>query len=602
MDLNHMEKYRKARIQIILKTLCCIFILGLSYTVAAKEFHFSFGGDYDPELYQSVSKMPPLARGSDSDLPSAYSLKYYAPQVGNQGRSGSCVGWSVGYAARTILYNKWADSSTPKQPTIGAFSPSWVFNQIKLSSDCNGGSYISEALQLIATKGALSDKFFPYSDVSCSRSPSANEELIANQFRIEHYRRLSSSNTSSSLVSNTRKALARGHPVAIGMLVGKAFMAHRGNDTVAFTPSDYNERTSGLLNGHALTVVGYDDSFQGGAFEVLNSWGDNWGNKGYFWINYKDYLFFVAEAHEVIGPEPYVEPQPKPVANFYLQPSFKHFDGHWLALKSEHQGYRIEQPLGTGERFRAELKANQNSYIYVVGADRDTNKQVVLFPHKAIASPFIGEGETLLLPGPSEDYFSQLNQTEGEDYFVILASATPVDIEKVVSALNALRREKDIHKRLSAVLGDRLVFPQIEPAKAFTYLEKEHVMATVVVIEHVATANRLKETDAPKIVFTHPEPEVLATSQMPAKIFTELDKLIILGTAQDQSRIKEITSEDALQVRFSSRGPFKLEFNLQDLKEGEVKQITVKAMDEYGNTTTNDLIIEKQKKDRKDRK
>ncbi|KAK0707824.1 hypothetical protein B0H67DRAFT_323091 [Lasiosphaeris hirsuta] len=40
--------------------------------------------------------------------------------------------------------------------------------------------------------------------------------------------------------------------------------------------------------GHAMLIVGWDDSIGGtGCFKVQNSWGDNWGNKGFFWLPYE---------------------------------------------------------------------------------------------------------------------------------------------------------------------------------------------------------------------------------------------------------------------------------------------------------------------------
>lgn len=51
--------------------------------------------------------------------------------------------------------------------------------------------------------------------------------------------------------------------------------------------------------GHALTIVGYDDTvecdingngtiqdFEKGAFKIANSWGASWGNSGYTWVMY----------------------------------------------------------------------------------------------------------------------------------------------------------------------------------------------------------------------------------------------------------------------------------------------------------------------------
>lgn len=71
---------------------------------------------------------------------------------------------------------------------------------------------------------------------------------------------------------------------------------------------DYNENTKNLYTtqntegwiDHAVTIVGWDDNYSknnfpeeqrpknDGAYIALNSWGDEFGNKGYFYISYED--------------------------------------------------------------------------------------------------------------------------------------------------------------------------------------------------------------------------------------------------------------------------------------------------------------------------
>jgi C1A family cysteine protease len=43
-------------------------------------------------------------------------------------------------------------------------------------------------------------------------------------------------------------------------------------------------RSEQVLGGHAVLAVGYNDAQQ--SFIVRNSWGPNWGMKGYFWMPY----------------------------------------------------------------------------------------------------------------------------------------------------------------------------------------------------------------------------------------------------------------------------------------------------------------------------
>jgi C1A family cysteine protease len=42
--------------------------------------------------------------------------------------------------------------------------------------------------------------------------------------------------------------------------------------------------TESVLGGHAVLCVGYDDARQ--MFIVRNSWGEGWGDKGYFYMPY----------------------------------------------------------------------------------------------------------------------------------------------------------------------------------------------------------------------------------------------------------------------------------------------------------------------------
>jgi hypothetical protein len=472
-----------------------------------------------------------------------------------------------------------------------------VFNQVKISDNCDGGSYIPDALELLSYDGALASSAFPYSDSQCFRLPTSDELDQAYDFTIEHYRRLSSSMSSSSLSLNTRQALARGNPVVIGMAVGDTFMRHRGTEPVKFTSADYSAYESdpyGGFGGHAMAVIGYDDDRSGGAFEIINSWGQEWGNSGYFWLSYKDYQTFVVEAYEMIGPEPDIEPPPKPTPNFTLQPSFLHFDGSSLPLREEDGEFFMTQSLGSGERLRAQLKVKQDSYVYVIGADNATSDHVVLFPHKEIASPYIGKNETLLLPGPTEDYYSQLNQTEGKDYFVILTSAKPMDVNKIADAMSTQPSSHPIQQRLSNALEDKLVKNELSDSSSKAYLIGDQVMATVVAINHVSAHSINSEQQAPRVVITYPEPDIVGSEATPIQLVTTERTLSVLGAAQDQSRIKDVTSEQALQTRFSSRGAFKLDFDLSNLNHGDVLQAKVNAVDEHGNATTTLLNIKKQ--------
>jgi hypothetical protein len=53
-------------------------------------------------------------------------------------------------------------------------------------------------------------------------------------------------------------------------------------------------QSGSYVGGHAVTIVGYDDNkvygvgpAEKGAFKLANSWGTNWGNRGFFWVSYE---------------------------------------------------------------------------------------------------------------------------------------------------------------------------------------------------------------------------------------------------------------------------------------------------------------------------
>ena len=79
-----------------------------------------------------------------------------------------------------------------------------------------------------------------------------------------------------------RGCLATGFPFVVGFTVYTSFESQQVAQTGVVPMPDLQNET--VLGGHAVLVVGYDDSEQ--RFILRNSWGPGWGMAGYFTMPY----------------------------------------------------------------------------------------------------------------------------------------------------------------------------------------------------------------------------------------------------------------------------------------------------------------------------
>ncbi|MCD6372775.1 MAG: C1 family peptidase, partial [Thermococcus sp.] len=62
-----------------------------------------------------------------------------------------------------------------------------------------------------------------------------------------------------------------------------------------YIETKYGEPLEFYMGGHAVTIVGYDDTVETpdgyGVIKIANSWGSDWGDNGYFYVSYDDIRF-----------------------------------------------------------------------------------------------------------------------------------------------------------------------------------------------------------------------------------------------------------------------------------------------------------------------
>ena len=383
------------------------------------------GYNFNPNEFKKASVYEGLEDDNDKNpLPESVSLANFAPQRLNQGQQGSCVAWSSVYAARTILES----SSIRNDPNQIAYSPAFVYNNIALE-DCQG-SYILKAMEFMQQQGALPMEDFQYDDKDCSRQ--ANNALLqkAASNKIHGFHRLTESDDVNGInIRAIKEHLAKDAPVVIGMMVGGSFMQEMMGQKV-WHPSEGDRQQMGF-GGHAMCVIGYDDRVEGGAFQIMNSWGPEWGQNGLAFIRYSDFKEFVREAY---GLDPL---QKRGAAlNVSLECTIGLLNNDTkqnIALQTgKGNVFKTVTPIKKGTKFKIELRNSVECYAYIFTPD-SSGKSFVLFPYKPIHSPYFGITGYRLFPRKES---IQADAIGNKEIMGIIVSKQPLDYNAINDAIN----------------------------------------------------------------------------------------------------------------------------------------------------------------------
>ena len=403
------------------------------------------GLDFSQEKYESIPISAPILTRNYTSLPRSFSLKPFAPTPGNQGAQPSCVGWASGYGARTIAYavkNNWKNNKTTINQN--AFSPSFVYNQIKSVGDnnCTRGSYIADAMKLMNNTGILKKNEFAYTSTNCTTKPTSYGIQKAKNNKILTFERLARWDNPYNLVAKVKKALANKNPVVVGMFKYGKLSGYGELWTPPSSPSG---------GGHAMVVVGYDDNKHGGAFEIMNSWGTQFRNGGFFWVRYNDFKNYIKTAYvlvdnakstpDKIDTKIVVNNNSNKIAG---EITLKLSNGRNMAptlaneakrnfniVKAVETTYSIDKSYTSGTQFRIYLKSQQRGYVYLIGygsADKSVSK---LYPFENFSDFFNYSNSEIAIP--NEDYYIEFDNKPGRDILCVLYSKEKLNINSIVS-------------------------------------------------------------------------------------------------------------------------------------------------------------------------
>ena len=243
---------------------------------------------------QGIEEFDPAALGFTIDeIPQAYSLRKYAPPVRSQ-TGGTCVGWATSYSALSIMYNKEFEITDPFVKYATAFDPNFIYSIIKeyeKDYTCDDGIYITLAAELMEKLGSKKWSVPPHIVCNTKWSDEQLENVVAYTKAFKTENLLNIMNDNPKYIKLIKEAVYNDYPVIFAVETTESFNPRSEKNPSGISSNGlWNPKDDeDLLGGHAMTIVGYNDYKFGGAFEIMNSWGREFGDNGYVWMKYEDF-------------------------------------------------------------------------------------------------------------------------------------------------------------------------------------------------------------------------------------------------------------------------------------------------------------------------
>jgi C1A family cysteine protease len=188
----------------------------------------------------------------------------------NQANCGSCVA----FASIGVMESQMRIASGLSNFNI-SLSPQNLF--ACGGGACEQGWMPDEAAQFLQTKGVVDEACQPYTsgatgeDVACSATCA---DSAKRTYRIANY---ATPTQYMKDIEAVKAALQKG-PLVTTLTVYADFMS--------YSSGVYKHVKGSALGGHAVSIIGYDDTTQ--SFIIRNSWGPEWGEGGFAHISYSD--------------------------------------------------------------------------------------------------------------------------------------------------------------------------------------------------------------------------------------------------------------------------------------------------------------------------
>lgn len=203
-------------------------------------------------------------------IPEKVDLRLMCSPIESQGNVGSCTGQSIVGALEMIERRDGNGKYTDLSRLFVYYNERVLINTVNEDS----GAYIRDGIKVISKIGVCVETLHPYIEKNFKKKPTKKAFKDASSRLFNSYERITE-------FKDQLRCLADGYPFVFGMTVYDSFMSDEVAKTGIVPMPKSKEKTQG---GHAVLAVGYDNKTK--RVIVRNSWGTEWGDKGYFYLPY----------------------------------------------------------------------------------------------------------------------------------------------------------------------------------------------------------------------------------------------------------------------------------------------------------------------------
>lgn len=226
-------------------------------------------------------------------LPKSVDLRRDWWPVGNQGSTGSCVGWSTGHS---LLRYHMVKAKKIKQDEKISVRFIWMaskemdeWNDYPTTFIDDAGTSLKQALKTAKKVGALKASVLPFKG-KMATIPEGQFLQTAAKLKIKAYFNLI--NSKQDKIEMFKNWLAQRGPILTCLDVDESWdkLMRKNFDTM----EKYVKNKDG--RGHAVSIVGYTPTH----FIIRNSWGPKWGNNGFGFASYEYVNDAFKEAYGIV--------------------------------------------------------------------------------------------------------------------------------------------------------------------------------------------------------------------------------------------------------------------------------------------------------------